>query len=84
MKLDIYQNWSEYLRKWFVIPLLAVSVIAPAVVSAKEKKPFTVVIDAGHGGHDTGACDNGAREKDINLGVALKLGELVEKKMKQA
>ena len=84
MKLDIYQNWSEYLRKWFVIPLLAVSVIAPAVVSAKEKKPFTVVIDAGHGGHDTGACDTGAREKDINLGVALKLGELVEKKMKQA
>lgn len=34
---------------------------------------FTVVIDAGHGGKDSGACDNGVKEKDINLGVARQL-----------
>lgn len=44
--------------------------------------PFTVVIDAGHGGHDHGAVDNGAREKDINLAVAKKLAEQIKKKIK--
>lgn len=48
---------------------------------AKEH-PFTVVIDAGHGGKDIGATDNGAREKDINLGVALQLESILKKKMK--
>ncbi len=37
----------------------------------------TVVIDAGHGGKDPGAVGGGAREKDINLAVALRLGELI-------
>jgi N-acetylmuramoyl-L-alanine amidase len=50
----------------------------------KEKWDFDViVIDAGHGGKDVGAIGiNGVREKDINLGVALKLGQLLEKNMK--
>lgn len=43
---------------------------------------FVVVIDAGHGGKDAGACDNNVKEKDINLGVALQLEELLKKKMK--
>lgn len=38
----------------------------------------TIVIDAGHGGHDPGAVANGVREKDINLKVALKLGAYLE------
>jgi len=38
----------------------------------------TVVIDAGHGGHDPGAVGlGGTREKDIVLSVALKLGEYI-------
>lgn len=44
-------------------------------------KDFVVVIDAGHGGHDHGAIDNGVREKTINLGVALKLGDMIKKQM---
>lgn len=40
---------------------------------------FTVVIDPGHGGKDSGAVGTTAKEKDINLGVALKLGKLIEK-----
>lgn len=39
---------------------------------------FTLVIDAGHGGHDTGAQGSFSREKDINLKVALAFGKLVE------
>lgn len=41
-------------------------------------KNFTVVIDAGHGGHDPGAIGKQGREKNINLNVALKLGKLIE------
>jgi N-acetylmuramoyl-L-alanine amidase len=50
----------------------------------KDKWDFNViVIDAGHGGKDAGAIGiNGVREKDVNLGVALKLGNLIEKNMK--
>ena len=50
----------------------------------KDKWDFDViVIDAGHGGKDVGAIGiNGVREKDINLGIALKLGSLLEKNMK--
>ena len=41
-------------------------------------KDFTVVIDAGHGGHDPGAIGKISKEKNINLNVALKLGRLIE------
>ncbi|MEL6289445.1 MAG: N-acetylmuramoyl-L-alanine amidase [Pseudomonadota bacterium] len=39
---------------------------------AKEDRPL-IVVDAGHGGHDTGAVKNGIREKDMVLAFALKL-----------
>ena len=45
--------------------------------AAKSKK-FTLVIDAGHGGHDAGAVGAITREKAINLNVALAFGRLVE------
>jgi N-acetylmuramoyl-L-alanine amidase len=38
----------------------------------------TVVIDAGHGGKDSGAVGKKAREKDIALAIALKVGKLIE------
>lgn len=53
-----------------------------AAVCPCAAKDFVVVIDAGHGGHDYGAIDNGVREKDINLGVALKLGRKIDKEHK--
>jgi len=41
-----------------------------------------IVIDPGHGGHDTGAIGpTGYREKDLVLDVALRLGKLLERKM---
>lgn len=42
-----------------------------------------IVIDPGHGGKDPGTIGvNGTKEKDITLAVALKLGNLIEKYMK--
>ena len=41
-------------------------------------RDFVVVIDAGHGGKDPGAVGKKAKEKTINLNVALALGKLIE------
>ena len=40
---------------------------------------FTVVLDAGHGGHDSGNRGNGYYEKKIALNIALKIGKKLEK-----
>lgn len=48
--------------------------------SAFAEKKFTLVIDAGHGGKDAGAVGRKAKEKTINLNVALAFGKLVETK----
>jgi N-acetylmuramoyl-L-alanine amidase len=41
-----------------------------------------IVLDPGHGGHDTGTVGpGGLREKDLVLDVAQRLGELIEKRM---
>lgn len=39
----------------------------------------TVVIDAGHGGHDHGCSGSSNKEKTVALNLALKLGALIEK-----
>ena len=38
----------------------------------------TVVIDAGHGGHDVGCIGSHSKEKDVTLALALKLGKYLE------
>ncbi|MGH9681668.1 MAG: N-acetylmuramoyl-L-alanine amidase, partial [Candidatus Acidiferrales bacterium] len=41
-----------------------------------------IVIDAGHGGHDTGTIGpTGLMEKDLCLDVALRLGKLIQKRL---
>ena len=49
-----------------------------AVLAENGKHHFTLVIDAGHGGHDSGALGSYSKEKTINLNVALAFGRLVE------
>lgn len=48
-----------------------------AIVAADHK--FTLVIDAGHGGHDAGAVGAISKEKNINLKTALAFGSYVER-----
>lgn len=47
-----------------------------------EKKEWVVVIDPGHGGRDPGTHGAKAREKDINLAVALKTGKYISEYLK--
>lgn len=49
-----------------------------AVTAVAANKTFTLVIDAGHGGHDAGALGKLTKEKHINLNVALAFGRKVE------
>jgi N-acetylmuramoyl-L-alanine amidase len=45
-------------------------------------KVSRIVIDAGHGGHDTGTIGpHGLMEKDLCLDIALRLGRLIETKL---
>src|SRR6266446_7181207 len=41
-----------------------------------------IVIDAGHGGHDSGCLGAHAKEKDVALAIALKLGKFIEDNLK--
>ncbi len=43
-----------------------------------KEKPFTLVIDPGHGGVDPGALGRSAKEKDINLKVSKLLAGMIE------
>ena len=59
---------------WVVLWMLTMTSFA-------ANRNFTLVIDAGHGGHDAGARGTISMEKNINLSVALQFGKYVEKYM---
>ncbi len=63
-------------KKYFVICFLMIFFVSSA------QKKFTIVLDAGHGGHDVGATRNydfgTPQEKDITLNIVLKLGKMLE------
>jgi N-acetylmuramoyl-L-alanine amidase len=48
-----------------------------------QSKLDVIVIDAGHGGKDPGTIGvRGVREKNVTLGIALRLGRLIERNLK--
>ncbi len=70
----------------YIYVLLSVLVSIPLFsFSAKSNQdPYrirTIVIDAGHGGHDGATKGVYSREKDVALRVALKLGKAIEEKL---
>lgn len=61
----------------FVLPLSAQQGSKTAQKAA-QKKDFTVVIDAGHGGHDPGAMGKLTQEKKLNLEVSQRLEQQIK------
>lgn len=60
--------------------IFIIAVILTLVLPTKAANHrFTLVIDAGHGGHDAGALGSMSKEKNINLKVALAFGRMVER-----
>lgn len=66
------------------IGLFAVIIICGSftTLEVKDVKVDVVVIDAGHGGKDTGAKGAFSREKDVALKIALELGETINQYLK--
>lgn len=59
--------------------ILCVLLLGGAMIAqAAGKNSFTLVIDAGHGGHDTGAVGAVSKEKNLTLKFALAFGRMVE------
>jgi len=81
MKINKCTLVAKDMRKKNIFSIIKVTVfiiavtLMPSVIAQNSK--FTVVIDAGHGGHDPGAIGKITREKDLNLAVSLQLGELI-------
>jgi N-acetylmuramoyl-L-alanine amidase len=67
------------MKKIYILTLLMLMAV---VAHAAKAKTFTLVIDAGHGGHDAGAIGAVTKEKTINLNVALAFGRMVERNCK--
>lgn len=67
------------MRKILVIVTLLCLYSPLLWADTKANKPFTVVIDAGHGGKDPGAVGQKAKEKTLNLNVALAAGRKIQK-----
>lgn len=78
------QCLKTLLNKRFLLLILIsafslIFILSAGATDEPGDKLDIVVLDAGHGGHDPGAVGSKAREKDIVLAIALKLGEYIEK-----
>ncbi len=69
----------RYLWLW---PVIFIMIQPLSLVAQRHRAIQTIVIDAGHGGHDPGAIGQHAREKNLNLAIALKLGSQIQRSMK--
>ena len=69
-------KYINYILLLFLL-LMPASVIVFGAPARDGKSAFTLVIDAGHGGNDPGAVGRKAKEKAINLNVALALGKMI-------
>jgi len=70
-----------YFKRVLFIVFLAITANSKSmpIPFKNPDKPFIVVLDAGHGGHDPGNLGNGYREKDIVLKIVLEIGRILEK-----
>ncbi len=57
------------------------SISTTTIVSLKQSKLRTIVIDAGHGGKDFGAAGKYSYEKNVSLAIALKLQTALQQAM---
>ena len=74
----IHYFFNKVLKITFIVYFF---MLASSNVFAQKntEKSFVVVLDAGHGGHDSGNRGNGYFEKKIALNIVLKIGKQLEK-----
>jgi N-acetylmuramoyl-L-alanine amidase len=83
MEKRLYNKFSNSFHIHRLLLVIAISlIINPLFCRNRATRGLeTVVIDAGHGGKDPGAVVGNAREKDIVLQIALKLGNYIKEKL---
>jgi len=69
-------------RSIWYFPVFIYLILSGPVCAQRTVTIRTVVIDAGHGGHDPGALGKQSMEKNINLAIALKLGQMIRTSLK--
>ena len=67
-------------RLFTLFLLLSLSMPQTFAQKSNSKKPFTVVIDPGHGGVDPGALGRRTKEKDVNMDVSRLLASMINEK----
>lgn len=67
-----------HIRLLIAVLLIAIAAPQEIIAQKKQKKPFTVVIDPGHGGVDPGALGKRAKEKVVNMNVSKALAEMIK------
>lgn len=69
-----------HLRKLLVAVFMSL-LLSGLNTDIASEKTWIIVIDAGHGGKDPGAIGSISKEKNINLAIALKVGEYLEQNL---
>ena len=70
------KTYLHYIIVW--IALIFTCFLTSANSFEKNKEKFVVVLDAGHGGHDSGNLGSGYKEKEIALKIVLEVGKKLE------
>lgn len=75
--LPVIPNKLNSFSRSLLLLLLPV-LLAPVSSYAQKRRITTLVIDAGHGGKDPGARGLFTNEKDLTLGIALRVGKMIK------
>ncbi|MDD6490297.1 MAG: N-acetylmuramoyl-L-alanine amidase CwlD [Clostridia bacterium] len=78
-KLKVYLCYSSAILCVFLFGALLYTAFGGShePIQTAAKPSSVIIIDAGHGGEDSGAVANGVIEKDVNLDIALKLRDFL-------
>ena len=81
LSIYLFRQSIELRSFIFCLSCFTALVLLPSLINkaSAQDKPFIVVLDAGHGGHDSGNRGNGYYEKKIALNIALKVGAQLDK-----
>ncbi len=76
------QKTKIFLPAFLIIAVLFLLLFSGNASAQKKVAIKRVVIDAGHGGQDPGTIGRRAKEKNVALAIALKLGNMIQKNCK--
>ena len=82
----LFKNTEQVVKPMVVLLIAGVLIFYPLYSGSSKRKAGNkitcVVIDAGHGGYDSGCLGAHSREKDVTLAIALRLGKFIETNFK--